>query len=68
MQKVILLIGILVILTVLVLGLKQLFLGEHDKLNRSLFIRAGLSLTLIIFVVVSYYAGWIQPAGTMAYL
>ena len=68
MQKVLLLTGILLIITVLVLGLKQLFSGEHEKLNRSLFIRAGLSLTLIVVVVISYYAGWIKPAGTVVYL
>ena len=26
-------------------------------------IRVGLSLTLIVFVILAYYMGWIQPHG-----
>ena len=38
------------------------------QLNRSLFLRACLSIALLVFVVVSYTLGWLDPSDTIGYL
>jgi len=44
-------------------GLFYLSGKNHDseKIQRALRIRVALSAILILFLVVSYFAGWIQP-------
>ena len=44
-------------------GLFYLSSKNHDsqKIQRALRIRVGLSIILLLFLVVSYLGGWIQP-------
>ena len=35
--------------------------ADSPKMLKALEIRVGLSLVLILFLVVSYFMGWIQP-------
>jgi len=35
--------------------------ADSPKMLRALEIRVGLSLVLILFLVASYYLGWIEP-------
>jgi len=50
---------------VISLGTGLFYLRREDadspKMLRALEIRVGLSLVLILFLVASYYLGWIQP-------
>ncbi|HEY5643224.1 MAG TPA: twin transmembrane helix small protein [Woeseiaceae bacterium] len=50
---------------VISLGTALFYLRREDadspKMLRALQVRVGLSLTLILFLVVSYFAGWIEP-------
>jgi len=58
---------VLVLLAAIVisLGTGLFYLRREDadspKMLRALEIRVGLSLVLILFLVLSYYMGWIQP-------
>lgn len=36
--------------------------ADSPKMLRALKVRVGLSLALILFLVASYFLGWIQPA------
>ena len=49
------------------LGSGLFYLSRDDagssKVLRSLKIRVALSIVLIVFLLVSYFMGWIQPAG-----
>ena len=44
-------------------GLFYLSSKNHDpqKIQRALRIRVGLSIILLLFLVISYLSGWIQP-------
>ncbi|HSM40943.1 MAG TPA: twin transmembrane helix small protein [Afifellaceae bacterium] len=50
---------------VISLGTALFYLRREDadspKMLRALQVRVALSLTLILFLVVSYFAGWIEP-------
>ncbi len=50
---------------VISLGTGLFYLRREDadspKMLRALEIRVGLSLLLILFLIASYYLGWIQP-------
>lgn len=50
---------------VISLGTALFYLRREDadspKMLRALQVRVALSLTLILFLVVSYFAGWIDP-------
>ncbi len=50
---------------VISLGTGLFYLRREDadspKMLRALEIRVGLSLALILFLIASYYLGWIQP-------
>ncbi len=35
--------------------------ADSPKMLRALEIRVGLSLVLVLFLIASYYLGWIQP-------
>ena len=39
--------------------------AHSDKLFKSLAWRIGLSVSLFIFLMISYMAGWIKPQGTL---
>jgi ABC-type sulfate transport system permease component len=58
---------VLVLLAAIVisLGTGLFYLRREDadspRMLRALEIRVGLSLVLILFLVLSYYMGWIQP-------
>ena len=41
---------------------------DSDKLFKSLAWRIGISMTLFIFLMISYFAGWIKPEGTLTQL
>jgi hypothetical protein len=38
-------------------------LDERSRMARALAVRVGLSVTVFLFVLVSYLMGWIQPTG-----
>jgi len=42
-------------------------LGEGDKPNkhmaRALAVRVGLSVALFLFILLSWYMGWVKPTG-----
>ena len=58
---------VLILLAAIVfsLGTGLFYLRREDadspKMLRALQIRVGLSLVLVLFLVASYYLGWIQP-------
>ena len=37
--------------------------GAHRAMARALALRVGLSVALFLFILVSYWLGWIQPTG-----
>jgi len=57
---------ILLAAIVISLGTGLFYLRREDadspKMLRALQVRVALSLVLILFLVVSYFLGWIQPA------
>ena len=60
-------IGVLLLLIALSLG-ASLFsvLQDKENSNRSvkwLSVRIGLSIITFVFIVISYYLGWLQPHG-----
>ena len=59
---------LITILCALLYALRQLLLGNHHSLSRSLFLRAGISIGLLVFVICAYYFGWLQPSEGLAYL
>ncbi len=38
-------------------------LDERSRMARALALRVGLSVTVFLFVLLSYLMGWIQPTG-----
>ena len=58
---------ILLAAIVISLGTGLFYLRREDadspKMLRALQVRVALSLVLILFLVVSYFLGWIQPAA-----
>lgn len=36
---------------------------RDSKMARALAVRVGLSVTLFLFILFSYWMGWIQPSG-----
>ena len=37
--------------------------SRDKRLARALAVRVGLSITLFLFILLSWYLGWIQPTG-----
>ena len=37
--------------------------GRDSKMARALALRVGLSIALFLFVLFSYWMGWVQPSG-----
>jgi len=58
---------ILLAAIVISLGTGLFYLRREDvdspKMLRALKVRVGLSLVLILFLICSYFLGWIQPMG-----
>lgn len=38
-------------------------IGKDRRMARALAIRVGLSVALFLFILFSYWMGWIQPTG-----
>lgn len=60
-------IGLMLLAIVTSMGFAMYFLltdqREKKRTVNALMVRVGLSISLIIFLVVSYFMGWIQPHG-----
>lgn len=37
--------------------------SRDKRMARALVLRVGLSITLFLFILLSWYLGWIQPTG-----
>jgi len=37
--------------------------GQNNRMARALALRVGLSIALFLFVLFSYWMGWVQPSG-----
>ena len=37
--------------------------SRDKRMARALAVRVGLSITLFLFILLSWYLGWIQPTG-----
>jgi len=46
-------------------GDPEKYKADSNSLFKSLAWRIGLSLTLFLFLMLSYYAGWIKPEGAL---
>jgi hypothetical protein len=64
-MKIIVTLGLLAIVTALFAALVFLYRdkGHGTRMVTALAIRVGLSITLVAFLLVSYYMGWIGPQG-----
>lgn len=67
LPKIIIVVLLLSIVGVLMWSMVFLVKDEsHKKCTLLLLkIRVGLSITLVLFVLLSYYMGWIQPHGLL---
>jgi hypothetical protein len=64
-MKVIVIIALLAIVTALFTALYFLYhdRGHGTRMVTALAIRVGLSISLVAFLLLSYYMGWIAPTG-----
>jgi hypothetical protein len=64
-MKVVVIIALLAIITALFTALVFLYRdkGHGTRMVTALAIRVGLSLSLVAFLLFSYYMGWIAPTG-----
>lgn len=64
-MKVIVIIALLAIVTALFTALYFLYRdrGRGTRMVTALAIRVGLSVSLVAFLLLSYYMGWIAPTG-----
>ena len=64
-MKVVVIIALLAIVTALFTALVFLYRdkGRGTRMVTALAIRVGLSLSLVAFLLLSYYMGWISPNG-----
>lgn len=37
--------------------------GRNDQMARALAVRVGLSVALFLFILLSWYMGWVKPTG-----
>ena len=67
LPKIILVVMLLSIVGVLMWSMVFLVKDESHKKRTLLLlkIRVGLSITLVLFVLLSYYMGWIHPHGLL---
>jgi Protein of unknown function (DUF2909) len=40
--------------------------GRHKHMARALAVRVGLSVALFVFILLSWYMGWVRPGGIPA--
>jgi hypothetical protein len=64
-MKIVVVAGLLAIITALVAALVFLYRdrGHGTRMVKALAIRVGLSVTLVAFLLFSYWMGWIAPTG-----
>ena len=62
-MKIIIVAVLVTIVASLFSALYFLYRGRGTRMVNALRIRVGLSALLIVFLVVSYKLGWIQPTG-----
>ena len=64
-MKIVVVAGLIAIITALFTALVFLYRdrGHGTRMVKALAIRVGLSVTLVAFLLVSYWMGWIAPTG-----
>ncbi|MEP7183689.1 MAG: twin transmembrane helix small protein [Betaproteobacteria bacterium] len=64
-MKIIVVIGLVAVIVSLFSALYYLYRdkGHGTRMVKALAIRVALSMSLVAFLVVSYYMGWIAPTG-----
>ncbi|GIK85675.1 MAG: hypothetical protein BroJett026_11560 [Betaproteobacteria bacterium] len=64
-MKIVVVAGLLAIVTALFAALVFLYRdrGHGTRMVKALAIRVGLSVSLVVFLLVSYWLGWIGPQG-----
>jgi hypothetical protein len=64
-MKTVVVIGLIAIVVALFSALYYLYRdrGSGTRMVKALAIRVGLSIALVLFLVVSYWLGWIGPRG-----
>ncbi len=68
MLKIIMLLLLLGIVVILAVALKSLFKGDKKALDRSLQLRVGVSIFLILLILLAYGLGEIGVASSVQYL
>ena len=68
MLKILVLGILLLIVVILMLGLRDLFAGDAENLNRSLKWRVGLSIVLLILIIVAYLSGAIEVSAYASFI
>lgn len=60
-------ISLMLLAIIVSLGFAMFFMlndsGQKKRTVNALIIRVGLSVSLIVILIVSYFMGWIQPHG-----
>ena len=64
-MKIVVVAGLIAIIVALFSALVFLYRdrGQGTRMVKALAIRVGLSVTLVAFLLVSYWLGWISPQG-----
>jgi hypothetical protein len=64
-MKIVVVAGLIAIIAALFAALVFLYRdrGHGTRMVKALAIRVGLSVSLVAFLLVSYWLGWITPAG-----
>lgn len=64
-MKIVVVAGLVAIITALFAALVFLYRdrGQGTRMVKALAIRVGLSVSLVAFLLVSYWMGWISPQG-----
>ena len=68
MIKEALLILMCVIVVILIYALRQMVLGNEKSLDQSFKLRVLLSVSLMVIVIVAYYADWLAPSAYIQFL
>jgi hypothetical protein len=64
-MKIIVIVGLVAVVVALFTALVFLYRdqGKGHRVVTALAIRVGLSISVVVFLVVSYFMGWISPGG-----
>jgi hypothetical protein len=64
-MRIVVIVGLVAVVVALVAALVFLYRdrGEGNRVVIALAIRVALSITVVAFLLVSYWMGWIGPAG-----